>query len=648
MHRIRLLRILVPILLLGFLIVIALTLRARPRARGGAAPDPSADQSARMEGFRFSDLVGGRRRLLVQAKVGRVDEQGAFEVEQVERFEVDRENQAPLLLTATRGAGSGAQGKRTVRLEGGVTLRDDESGLGLEIPTVEIDQVTGIVRSIGTVALKSEAWSGSADEVIYSLKGEPTQMRTLVLDGPAGGHLSAQRASMRVGSRTLTLGGQVEASQRGMSLRAEDVVLVRRADGGLESAIASPAVTGTAAQLAGGSAGFVAREVRALWGEGGQLESVTLSGSARIQHPRGNIAADTIEAKAIDASGSYAVSATGQVDASAPSPKGPSKLTCDALRATLDAQGMARDGLANGNVRFEGEGTSGEAADAAFAGNVAGGTVTLRASGDRRARLASGRMRVAAQTIVSDVHGSKLTAEGRVESTMLPAPRNQPSGMSAMFTATEAVHFVSASLESDDGGTRLVLRGDVRAWQGERSLAADEVEMIREGEVMNARGRVATRMPRDAARAATEADYIQVGADRLSYRGGAHTAEYDGAVRVRQAEGWLNAPRLIVTLASGGPGLREVQALDGIRFEYRAPGERGVPTTATGEGDRGVYDATTRVLRVFGDKAPATIRSTGANGGTTVGRVLRYELESGALEVESGERDRATIQTPKK
>jgi hypothetical protein len=34
---------------------------------------------------------------------------------------------------------------------------------------------------------------------------------------------------------------------------------------------------------------------------------------------------------------------------------------------------------------------------------------------------------------------------------------------------------------------------------------------------------------------------------------------------------------------------------------------------------------------VFGDKAPATIRSTGANGGTTVGRVLRYELESGAL-----------------
>jgi lipopolysaccharide export system protein LptA len=646
MHRIRVLRILVPILLLGFLVVIALTLRSRPRPRAGP-PEMSADQGARMEGFRFSDLVGGRRRLLVQARVGRVDDQGAFEVEQVERFEVDRENQGPLLLTATRGAGSGAQGKRTVRLEGGVTLKDDESGFGLEIPTVEVDQVTGVVRSLGAVVLKSDTWSGSASEVIYSLRGEPTKVLNLVLNGAAGGHLSAQHATLLASSRTLTLGGQVEASQGGMTLHAEDVVLVRGADGRLESATATPAVTGTASPIAGGSAGFAAREVRALWGPSGRVENVTLSGGARVQHPRGNIAADRIEAKAIEGSGDFAVSAAGQVEASAPSPKGAGTLSCDSVLATIDAKGTAREGAAAGNVRFDGEGTAGEASEADFTSSVAGGTVTLHASGERRARLAMGRTRVVADTIVSDVRGVKLVAEGRVESTMLPASSTQPSGMSPMFTATEAVHFVSASLDSENSGERLLLRGDVRAWQGERSLSADEVEMIREGEVLNAQGHVATRMPRDAARAATEADYVQVGSERLSYRGGAHTAEYDGAVRVRQAEGWLNAPRLVVALAADGPGLREVQALDGIRFEYRAPGERGVPTTATGEGDRGVYDATTRVLRVFGDKAPATIRSTGANGGTTVGRVLRYELDSGALEVESGERDRATIRTPK-
>ena len=71
-----------------------------------------------------------------------------------------------------------------------------------------------------------------------------------------------------------------------------------------------------------------------------------------------------------------------------------------------------------------------------------------------------------------------------------------------MFKSSEAVHFVSASLDSAESGRPPdVLRGDVRGWQGERTLAADEVEMIQEGEVLNARGRVATRMPRERPRA---------------------------------------------------------------------------------------------------------------------------------------------------
>jgi lipopolysaccharide transport protein LptA len=254
---------------------------------------------------------------------------------------------------------------------------------------------------------------------------------------------------------------------------------------------------------------------------------------------------------------------------------------------------------------------------------------------------------VVADTIVSDVHGVKLMADGRVESTMLPVTGTQPHSTSPMFNASEAVHFVSASLESQNAGKRLLLRGDVRGWQGERTLSADEVEMVEEGEVLNASGHVATRMPREAARAATESDFVQIGAERLSYRGKAHTAEYEGNVRVRQAEGWLQAPRIVATLAEGGPGLREVQALEGVRFEYRTPSDRGVPTTATGDGDRAVYDTVARVLRVFGDTAPATVRSTGPKGGVTVGRVLRYDVETGALQVESGERDRATIRTPK-
>jgi lipopolysaccharide transport protein LptA len=646
MSRIRLFRIVLPIALLVFVAAIGLAVRSRPH-RGTVNADPSADSETVMEGFRFSDFVQGRRRLLVQAKVGRVDDQGAFDIDEVQRFEVDREGQSPLLLTASHGTGSGVQGKRVVRLEGGVTLRDDDADLDLAIPTVEIDQVTGIVRSLGAVRLTNEAWTGGAAAVVYSLKGEPTEVENLALDGPEGGHLTARRAVIPAGSRMLTLSGNVDASQGGMSLRAEEVVVLRRADGRVESVTATPAVTGSASGIGGGLARFVAREARARWDERGKVVGISLSGGARVQHTRGTIAAERVEAEALDPSGTIALSAAGQVVVTGATQHGTGRVSSETLRASLDAKGVWRDGLATGEVRFEGEGTTGEAAEARVTSLDPRGTVTLTASHDRRARLANGRIRIVADGIVSDVRGEKLVAEGRVESTLLPASGTTGAKASPMFTATEAVHFVSTSLDSEHSGARLLFRGDVRGWQGDRTLSADEVELIQEGEVLNAAGHVATRMPRQAARAATEADFVQIGAERLAYRGKAHNATYEGNVRVRQAEGWLQAPRIVATLAENGPGMREVQALEGVRFEYRTPADRGVPTTATGDGDRAVYDPVARVLRVFGDTGPATVRSTGPKAGITVGRVLRYDVDSGALEVESGERDRATIRTPK-
>jgi lipopolysaccharide export system protein LptA len=474
-----------------------------------------------------------------------------------------------------------------------------------------------------------------------------TRITDVALDGPDGGRLVARSVTIPPGSKMLTLEGDVDASQNGMALHADHVVVVRGAEGRLESVTATPAVTGTAAGLTGGAAGFAAQEARVAWDGRGRVVSFGLSGAARIQHARGSIAAGEINAKALEAPGETALDAATEVVVSGTTPKGVGNLSCDGLHATIDAKGIVRDALASGSVRFDGEGAAGEAAEARFTALDAEGSVELLAADGRRARLASGRTRIVADHIATDIRGNKLSADGRVESLMLPASGPQTSHASPMFNASDSVHFVSASLESTNSGARLLLRGDVRGWQGDRTLSADEVEMIQAGDVLNASGHVATRMPRASARLVTEADYVQVGADKLEYRGAARSAEYRGSVRVRQAEGWLETPRLTAALAEGGPGLREIQALEGVRFEYRAAGAKGVPTTAAGDGDRAIYDAVLRVLRVFGDKGPATVRSTGPNGGTTVGRVLRYEMDTGALEVESGERDRATIRTQK-
>jgi lipopolysaccharide export system protein LptA len=203
-------------------------------------------------------------------------------------------------------------------------------------------------------------------------------------------------------------------------------------------------------------------------------------------------------------------------------------------------------------------------------------------------------------------------------------------------------------LTSDAATGVLDFRGDVRGWQGERSLSASTVEMRQEGEALDAEGGVSTRMPREAGAALRESDYVQVTSDKLAYRGGdSKHAAYDGKVRVRMSEGWLEAPHLEGAFGeTGGSGLKTATATGGVRFEFRSRSGSGALTTATGGGDRAVFEAAGRTILLFGDQGAATIVATGEKPGSTSGRVLRYELETGALEVESGDRDRATIKTP--
>jgi lipopolysaccharide transport protein LptA len=142
----------------------------------------------------------------------------------------------------------------------------------------------------------------------------------------------------------------------------------------------------------------------------------------------------------------------------------------------------------------------------------------------------------------------------------------------------------------------------------------------------------------------SEAHYVQVTADALDYLGRQGTASYVGNVRLRQAEGTLQSGRLEAALDEAG-GLRTGLASEEVSFEYRQRGEDGKPHLVRGKGDRAEYLPRDNLVRLFGDRAPARVSREGPESGTTEGRVLRYALDSGVLEVESGARDRGRIET---
>jgi len=265
--------------------------------------------------------------------------------------------------------------------------------------------------------------------------------------------------------------------------------------------------------------------------------------------------------------------------------------------------------------------------------------------GARKAALSTGRARVAGNSIVVEEGRGTTVAEGRVEATLLPDPAARSTPRNATpFRADAPVHFVADRLDATERGDHLVFSGSVRGWQGERSLAAARVEMDQSAQTLSARDKVVSRLPRSEAASVSEADYVQVTAQALDYDGKKGVAGYRDDVHLRQKEGSLQAQRLDAGLQSGGK-LEEALASQDVTFEYRHLRADGTVEIAKGKADRAQYRPGESLVRLFGDRAPASVRKEGTQSGTTEGRVLRYRLDSGVLEVESGARDRGRIET---
>ena len=645
MWRLRFFRILLPALLVPFVVVLFLMMRERPGSQtpsDGARPFPGA----RAERIELTDLLGGSRRGSITARVFQWDDQGRLHLEGIEKLVIDREEGPPLVVSAERGGVEGSPGRRLMRLEGGVNVREEEEGLSVSLPTLEVNEAAGEARSIGEVAVEDPSYKGRAAAIVYGLRGQPTVLSGLEVTGKDGSILSAQKATLLDGPRDVDLSGDVRGQGFGWRLTAGRLRIRRDKAGKLRQAAAAEEVVGTRVAPDGQAGRFAADRVDVSWDQTGDPETILLDGNASVQRGGEALAARRIEAKRSAAPG-WETRAAGSVRAAALWKEAPAVMQSESMAAGLDAKGELLRAELDGDVRFEGSGASGEAAHLTFVPG-ARGEATLVSGPGHRARLARDRTRVVADTLTTDPDGTDLTARGRVESTLLPAA--SPSGQAAqgggLFVEGEAVHFVSAKLRSFGPENRLEFDGEVRGWQGERNLSADHVEVRQRPDELHASGTVATRIPRERGASTSEADYIKVTAGQLDYRAADRKAIYSGNVRARQAEGWLEAAGIDVLFSDEKGDVRELTASGAVRFQFHSSAGGAMPQPVTGDGDRIEYTPGESVIRLFGDEGPATVRRAGAQGGTTTGRVLRYRLDLGTIEVESGDRNRARIRTP--
>jgi lipopolysaccharide transport protein LptA len=145
--------------------------------------------------------------------------------------------------------------------------------------------------------------------------------------------------------------------------------------------------------------------------------------------------------------------------------------------------------------------------------------------------------------------------------------------------------------------------------------------------------------------AVSQSDYIQISSAGLEYDGDGRQAVFSDGVRVRQAEGWMESELLEVDLKQGGGGIEMLRAYRNVQIEYHSPSASGVPSPINGTADRMEYTPDDALVRLFGEESPATVSRAGEGSVKSEGRVLRYRLDTGRIEVESGGPDRAKIRT---
>ena len=645
MKRLRLVRFLLLALLLPFIVVVVVMIQKPNLGPVNPLKSTPGEVAERAERIEFVDLLKGVRQLKFIADFGEADENGEFHFEKIDPLEIYREDGPPLVIRAERGSLTGSEGQRLARLEGGVEVEEEIDQLLLKVPALEVNQAAGEARSLGDVEFRSPEYWGRALSVIYSLEDKPTLVHAPELESVDGSTLRAERARLLDGTRDVVFEGGVRIFDATREFVAETLRVRRREDGSLERMDAEGGVRGIVNPEVGERSEMQADRAEIHWNELEAITDLTLEGRAFLGRGGRDVTAERIVGTRPDAEQNWSMTAWGNVVATAPIESGRAVLTCAELSGMVSSVGMLLGGEARGEVRVDSDSAVAEAARATFDPGRMGREVTLHSSSERRARLGQGRFRVAADTIHTAPAGTYLLAEGRVEASLLPVTAENGGPEAGLFDTTEAVHFVSARLEGNPRANHMEFVGGVRAWQGERNLKAERVKLDEPSNTLIAIERVSTRLPRAEDGMVSEADFIHVGAEHLEYRGDQGTATYTGGVRVRQAEGWLESRELLILLADSGEGVREIRAKDEIRFEFHAQDDEGLPRPVTGNGDRVVYSPSERVMVLYGDQAPAAVRRGGGQGGTTKGRVLRYHLDSGALTVESGERDRAKIQT---
>ena len=291
------LRVVIPLVVLGLLALFAFSLKPRPPAhtRPLAGSSGAEDLEERVQDFSITELVGSIEKLRGAVELIRETPEGRLILEGVRELAIERGERGPLLVSARLGEGSGRPGERHWRFEDEVVLRDPAAGLSVFLPSVHVDEQAGLAQATGSVRFEGPALAGEADAITYDLTGRPSVVMRPRLSDPSGATLTAERAALHEGLRIVELEGAVEGLRPGERLRSRAMRLRRDEEDRLRHLVATGEVRGAWEQGPGlPEATLGAERLETAWDAAGAVERMDLDGSAELARGAERLGAPTI------------------------------------------------------------------------------------------------------------------------------------------------------------------------------------------------------------------------------------------------------------------------------------------------------------------------------------------------------------------
>ncbi|MEE8137716.1 MAG: LptA/OstA family protein [Thermoanaerobaculia bacterium] len=312
------------------------------------------------------------------------------------------------------------------------------------------------------------------------------------------------------------------------------------------------------------------------------------------------------------------------------------KLCADSADAILLADGSLAKALLEGEVDLQ-EGGLQAHGDRMVADGTAD---TVELFGDL-AWLVNDRGRLDAPRIVY------AREDGRIRATEGVRAIVEVEGQIALGNASgdgdQPIRVQAREAEWSSSPSTVLFREEVRAWQGENFLLANELLGEPELSRLTASGNVRTvwrpeleeSLLRPDGEASQEDQALEVTAQQLVYEQDEHLMTYTGGSRADQAGRSIRCAEIRLRQAEGG-GFEELICEGAARLEDPQNGK-----TVTGE--RVIYLPQGSTARIFG--RPVVMRDV--DGTEIQGRMLIYDFDSGTAEIQSESEAEETSEEPR-